>query len=74
MVDPTLTLVACGSSGPDMPTFGAWETEVLEHTYDTVDLISAHSYFWPRGGDLASFLGSGAALDGFLDTIVATAD
>ncbi|MBN1400372.1 MAG: alpha-N-arabinofuranosidase, partial [Anaerolineae bacterium] len=33
-VDPTLELVACGSSNMDMPTFGDWETTVLMHTYE----------------------------------------
>ncbi|GHS88784.1 alpha-N-arabinofuranosidase [Actinomycetota bacterium] len=74
MVDPGLTLVACGSSGADMDTFGAWEATVLDEAYDEVDLISAHSYFWERDGDLASFLASGVTLDRFLDEIVATAD
>ena len=74
MVDPDLTLIACGSSGADMQTFGAWEATVLDETYDEVDLISAHSYFWERDGDLASFLASGVKLDRFLDEIVATAD
>ena len=39
--DGDLELVACGSSGRAMPTFGAWEATVLEHTYDVVDFISA---------------------------------
>ena len=34
LVDPTIELVACGSSNRGMPTFGAWEATVLEHTYD----------------------------------------
>ena len=28
-----------------MPTFGAWEATVLEHTYDDVDYISLHAYY-----------------------------
>ena len=30
LVDPSIELVACGSSGSAMPTFGSWETTVLE--------------------------------------------
>ncbi len=74
MLDPDLVLVACGSSGLEMPTFGAWEREVLRHTADCVDLISAHSYFWLRDGDLASFLASGVELDRFVTDVVAAAD
>jgi alpha-N-arabinofuranosidase len=35
-VDPSIELVACGSSASDMPTFGDWELQVLEECYDTV--------------------------------------
>ena len=34
LVDPSIELVACGSSGPTMPTFGAWEATVLELAWD----------------------------------------
>ncbi len=74
MVDPDLELVVCGSSSSDMPTFGAWETTVLTETYEHVDLISAHAYYWERDGDLASFLGSAVSMDRFIEDVVATAD
>lgn len=74
MSDPALELVACGSSGPEMATFGAWEAEVLEQTYDHVDYISLHSYYEEHNGDLASFLASGAEMDAFIESVVATAD
>ncbi|PWD51008.1 alpha-L-arabinofuranosidase [Serinibacter arcticus] len=73
-IDPDLELVACGSSASDMPTFGAWEHEVLTETYELVDLISAHIYFAEHDGDLASFLAAGVRMDSFIDSIVATAD
>ena len=31
LTDPTIELAAVGSSGRNMPTFGHWEREVLEH-------------------------------------------
>ena len=34
IIDPSIELAAVGSSGRNMPTFGAWEREVLEHTFD----------------------------------------
>jgi hypothetical protein len=34
-----------------MPTFGAWEAEVLELVYDQVDYVSAHAYYEPVDGD-----------------------
>ncbi|MCL2464017.1 MAG: alpha-N-arabinofuranosidase [Micrococcales bacterium] len=74
MVDPGLTLVACGSSGDGMPTFGSWEREVLEETYDEVDMLSAHSYYFEEDGDLGSFLAAPVGMDRFVSSIVATAD
>jgi alpha-N-arabinofuranosidase len=74
MVDPALELVACGSSGSTMPTFGSWEATVLEHAYDQVDYISCHAYYEEADGDLGSFLASPVDMDGFIEAVVATAD
>ena len=74
MIDPDLTLVACGSSSSAMPTFGTWEREVLEEAYEQVDLISAHAYYAEHDGDLASFLASAVDMDRFIDAVTATAD
>jgi len=72
--EPDLELVACGSSSSAMPTFGAWEAEVLELSYDQVDYISAHAYYEELDGDLGSFLASGVNMDHFIESVVATAD
>ncbi|RNL86116.1 arabinosylfuranosidase ArfA [Halostreptopolyspora alba] len=74
MAQRDLELVACGSSGVAMPTFGSWEAEVLEETYDLVDYISLHAYYQEHDGDLRSFLGSVTEMDHFIDSVVATAD
>ena len=44
-VERSLKLVACGSSGPGMPTYLEWDREVLEQCYDYVDGLSLHRYF-----------------------------
>jgi alpha-N-arabinofuranosidase len=74
MVDPSVELIACGSSKSAMPTFAAWEAVVLEHTYSMVDHISMHAYYEERGGDLSTFLASGVDMDRFITAVVATAD
>ena len=71
--DPDLRLIACGSSGASMPTFGDWERTVLEETYDLVDAISVHAYY-EEGHDLASFLAAGVELDHTLEHVAAIAD
>jgi len=74
MLDPDVSLVACGSSNRGMPTFGSWEATVLEHAYEHVDYISAHVYYDPSDGDRASLLASAVDMDGFITDVVATAD
>lgn len=73
-LDPSIELVVCGSSSAHMPTFGEWERVVLTHAYDDVDYISCHAYYEEKDGDLGSFLASAVDMDGFIETVVATAD
>jgi alpha-N-arabinofuranosidase len=73
-IDPDVQLVACGSSNSQMPTFGSWERTVLEHTWDDVDFISCHVYYYPRDGDMDSFLASSVDMDAFIRKVVETAD
>jgi alpha-N-arabinofuranosidase len=73
-LDPGLSLVACGSSGRAMPTFGSWEATVLDHAFDEVDFISCHAYYEEKDGDVGSFLASAADMDSFIEGVVATAD
>jgi alpha-N-arabinofuranosidase len=73
-IDKDLELVACGSSGRGMPTFGTWERVVLERAYEDVDYISCHAYYEERDGDLASFLASAVDMDRFIEEVIVTAD
>jgi alpha-L-arabinofuranosidase len=70
--DPTLDLVACGSSHMRMKTFGHWEREVLLESYDEVDQISCHAYYEELGGDLDSFLASGEHLNRYVQAVATT--
>jgi alpha-N-arabinofuranosidase len=81
-IDPTIELVACGSSSSGMPSFPSWEATVLEHTYDVVDYISLHRYFskdgWTEGRSTpmttAEFVAQPVQMDAFIETVVATCD
>ena len=73
-VDPAIELAACGSSGRNMPTFGAWEDTVLEHTFDQVEFISLHTYINNYAGDTEAFLASPDLMDKFIDEVVTIAD
>ena len=72
--DPTLELVACGSSGMGMATFGEWEREVLMQCYDTVDYISLHTYWANRDDDTPRFLAESVKLDQFISSVVSICD
>jgi alpha-N-arabinofuranosidase len=74
LTDPRIELAAVGSSGRNMPTFGAWEREVLRHTFDHVDFISLHTYLNDYRKDTAAFLASSDLMDGFIEEVTAIAD
>jgi alpha-N-arabinofuranosidase len=73
-IDPSVELVACGSSAQWLPTFAEWEATVLQETYDLVDYISLHAYYEPRDGDIDSFLASAVDMESFIENVVATCD
>ena len=73
-VDPSIELVACGSSSLDMPTFPEWEATVLDHAYDQVDYLSLHQYYGNRDNDTANFLAQSMGMDDFINTVIATCD
>jgi len=73
-IDPGIELAACGSSGRNMPTFGAWEDTVLMHTFEHVEYISLHTYINNYAADTSAFLASPDLMDGFIEEVVAIAD
>ena len=73
-VDPSIELVACGSSAYDMPTFGSWEYQMLMECYDTVDYVSLHRYYGNRTHKTRDFLARSMDLDEFIKTVVSICD
>ena len=74
-VDETVELVACGSSGLHMSTFGAWERTVLDVAGDTIDHLSLHHYVdRARWSTVEGYLASPRELDTLLDTVGAIVD
>ena len=73
-IDPDIELVACGSSTSDMPTFGEWELEVLDHCYEYVDYISLHMYYKNHEKDTPNFLAKALDMDNFISGVVALCD
>lgn len=73
-VDPSIELVACGSSSSGMPTFGSWELEMLEQCYDQIDYVSLHTYYNNRDQDTPRFLARSLDMDAFIETVTAICD
>ncbi len=73
-VDPSIELVACGSSSSQMPTFGSWEYTMLDECYDTVDYVSLHRYYGNPTNDTPGFLARTMDLDDFIHTVVCICD
>jgi len=74
LVDSSIELVAAGSSSHMMPTFGAWEYEMLEQCYDQVDYVSIHRYYGNPTGDTPGFLARSMDMDAFIKTVVSICD
>ncbi len=78
LVDPGLQLIACGSSGPLMPTYLEWDREVLEQCYDYVDGLSLHRYVGntpeETGGDSSKFVAINLTMDQQIEETLAVCD
>jgi alpha-N-arabinofuranosidase len=74
LVDPTIELVACGSSNTGMPTFPEYEATTLDIAYEQVDYISLHQYYGNRNNDPANYLAKNMDMDHFIKTVISTCD
>ena len=80
MVDPSLQLIACGSSGPGMATYLEWDRQVLEECYDMVDGISLHCYYrndameTGAAGDTSKFLSFNLQMEEQIEEIIGVCD
>jgi alpha-L-arabinofuranosidase len=77
-VDPSLKLIACGSSGPLMPTYLEWDREVLEQCYQYVDGLSLHRYFGNNdrdsGSDTSKYLALNLSMERQIAETIAVCD
>jgi alpha-L-arabinofuranosidase len=77
-IDPSLNLIACGSSGPGMPTYLEWDREVLEQCYEYVDALSLHRYIGntdaETGSDSSKFLAMNLSMEKQIAETLAVVD
>lgn len=72
--DPSIELVACGSSFMGMPSFPEWEATVLDLAYEHVDYLSLHTYYGNPEEDTPNFLARSLQMHDFIRSVAATCD
>lgn len=73
LFDPSLSLIACGSSSVEMPTYPEWDRIVMDNLFDHIDYISMHRYYWYTD-NTNDFFASYHDMNEFIKTIKAAAD
>jgi alpha-N-arabinofuranosidase len=73
-ISPDVQLTACGSSNRELPTFGAWEYQVLDQCFEEVEFVSVHAYFENPHADTWEFLGNIDRMDVHIKEVAAIAD
>jgi alpha-N-arabinofuranosidase len=68
-VNPEVSLVGCGSSNPEMPTWLEWDRTVLEGLHGQADYISLHRYASNRDGDSDDYLAFSVSVDRQIEEI-----
>ncbi len=74
MADPDIELIACGSSGFTMPTFGDWELTVLDHVYDNVDYLSLHQYYEKKTDSTSDYIAKCENMNDYIKSVSAMCD
>lgn len=62
-VDPSIKLIACGSSYEMLPTYMEWDRTMLTDLWDQVDYLSTHNYTMNSGQGTQNYLASYKQLD-----------
>ncbi len=66
-LDPTIELVACGSSGRGMATYLEYDRVTLEYCWEEVDFVSAHRYTNNHRNDTAWYLAEGVEIERIIE-------
>lgn len=77
VIDANVKLIACGSSGPFMPTYLEWDRQVLESCYELADGISLHRYWGNNeetGGNSSTYLAMNLTMDRQIEEIAAVCE
>lgn len=72
--DPSLELIAVGSSNTMLPTYPEWDRKVLMACYEDVDYIALHKYVNHNNRDTAGYLAASLDMEQNIKTIIAACD
>lgn len=76
-IDPEIELVACGSAGSGMATFGRWDATVAMRCMKYIDYVSMHAYFDNRNRtpeDTSDYLAHALAFEEQIKSVIACCD
>ena len=73
-VDPSISLIACGSSYDMLPTYLEWDRVMLKSLYDQVDYLSTHNYTLNPGQGVSNYLASWKQMDEHIKNSVKVLD
>ncbi len=73
-VDPSIKLVACGSSYDMLPTYLEWDRVMLTDLYNQVDYLSTHNYTMNAGQGTMNYMASYRQLDEHIKNSVRVID
>ena len=71
-VDPSIELVLCGSSMPQLATYLEWDETALEYMGDLTDYVSLHRYVGLGDKETADFLAIPNSIDQQIEEVDAT--
>ena len=74
VLDPSIKLIACGSSLSSNSTYPEWEETVLSHTYDYIDYLALHQYYGHQEWGTAEFLAQTVDLSDYIHTVISACD
>lgn len=74
LIDPTIELVAVGSSAWFLDTFPSWDMTVMMHTYEVVDYLSVHNYINKKQDDTKTYLARPIEMEKQIREVLAACD
>lgn len=73
-IQKDIEIIGCGSASPEQPTLGTWESTVLSHAYDYVDMLDMHIYDRNYIDDTQNYMGSALRMDRYIADALAAVD